>query len=135
MGLSWTRPVNVTFPQVWLKFQAKDLNSDNLVNYTVEDLPLDRYDEAIDYMFTHFLVDEPRYKAMGVSTDEESAIEIRKLFKIVLQQKMVVACFKEGSDEFVGLNMLAIVTKEDQKVKYVVGSYALYIKNQILMKF
>lgn len=40
MGLSWKRPDNVPFPQVWLKFQAKDINSDDLVNYRVQDLPL-----------------------------------------------------------------------------------------------
>lgn len=66
MSLTWRRPENIPFPSVWLKFKAKDLNSDNLVEYRVQDLPLDRYEDAIDHMCIHFLVDEPMCKSLGM---------------------------------------------------------------------
>lgn len=65
MGFSWKRPENVPFPSVWLKFTARDVNSETLVEYRVQDLPLHRYEDAIDYMCQHFLVDEPTCKSIG----------------------------------------------------------------------
>lgn len=121
MGLSWKRPDNVTFPQVWLKFKAKDLNSDDLVEYRVQDLPLERYEDAIDHMCKYFIVDEPPSKSLGLSNDEPSVIETRLIYGGILNQKIVVACFKERSDEIVGLNMVAITLKEERNDKYVVS--------------
>lgn len=134
MGLSWKRPDSVQFPQVWLKFQAKDLNSDELVNYRVQDLPLERYEDAIDHMCTHFIVDEPTSKSIGLSNDEHSVIETRTLYKAILNQNIALACFKERSDEIVGLNMVAITLKEEQKDKYVVGilNYINFQTNELL---
>lgn len=65
MGFSWKRPENIPFPSVWLKFKAKDLNTDDLVEYRVQDLPPERNDEAIELMTSVFLEDEPIFKATG----------------------------------------------------------------------
>lgn len=65
MVFSWRRPKNIPFPSVWLTFNEKDLNSNNLVKYRVEDLPLDRFDDAIQHMTVNFLADAPWAKATG----------------------------------------------------------------------
>lgn len=65
MSFIWKRPENVQFPSVWLRFKAKDLNSENLVEYIMQDLPTDRYEDAINHMCIHFLVDEPMCKSLG----------------------------------------------------------------------
>lgn len=67
MVYSWKRPEHIPFPSVWLRFKARDLNSDELVEYRVQDLPLERYDEALEYMTSMFLEDEPMFKATGES--------------------------------------------------------------------
>lgn len=51
----WERPDDVLFPQKWLEFNAKDCDSDNTVKYTLQDLPENRYDEAIKLMVEIFL--------------------------------------------------------------------------------
>lgn len=120
LTLTWKRPENVSFPQVWLTFKAKDFNSDNLVEYRIQDLPHERYEEAIDYMCNEFLVNEPMCKSLGVANDEHSVIERRELWKYVMSQNIVLACFKEISDEIIGINMVAVSLKEEQNDEYVV---------------
>lgn len=65
MVYSWRRPANIPFPSVWLTFHEKDLNCNNLVEYRVEDLPIDRFDDAIKHMTDNFLPDAPMAKATG----------------------------------------------------------------------
>lgn len=78
-------------------------------------------------MCTHFIVDEPTSKSIGLSSDEHSVIETRSLYKVILSQNIALACFKERSDEIIGLNMVAITLKEEQKDKYVPSAEKLRI--------
>lgn len=57
--MGWVRPNEVDFPVVWLKFNAKDIETDNLIEYRVQDLPLDRIEDAIEYLLENYLDDEP----------------------------------------------------------------------------
>lgn len=41
--------------------------------------------------------------------------EFVTLWRGALKQKIAVACFREGSDELVGLNLLCVMTEQDQK--------------------
>lgn len=118
---SWKRPENIPYPSVWLKFKAKDLESENLVEYRVQDLPEDRFDEAIEYMTKKFLPDEPMCRSTLLAKDQVSVYEIHYLWRLMLKQKIVLVCFKEGSDEIVGMNMVGITTKEEKEAssKYV----------------
>lgn len=118
MGFSWKRPENIPFPSVWLTFKAKDLNSDDLVEYRVQDLPEDRYDEAIEHMTTIFLPDEPMCRSTDLYKDSVSVAEIQDLWRLMLKQRIVLVCFKLGSDEIVGMNMLGIIQKEEKQEVY-----------------
>lgn len=44
----------------------------------------------------------------------ESIEENKKLWRAILEQRVVLACFKEGSDEIIGLNFLYVI-KENEK--------------------
>jgi hypothetical protein len=115
MPYVWRRPDNVTFPQVWHKFQAKDLNSDELVEYRVEDLTPDRFDDAIEQM-SDYLRDEPMCCSKNILADSAATIAFKNLWKSFMDlQKVTLVCYREGSDEIVGVNMLAIYTKYDVK--------------------
>lgn len=67
MGFSWRRPENVEFPSVWSTFKAKDLNSEDLVEYRVQDLPVERFEEAVKHMSTNFIPDEPMCATRGLN--------------------------------------------------------------------
>lgn len=64
--LHWSRPANVPYPSVWLQFKAKDSDSDELVNYRVEDLSEDRVDDAIQHMLDNFVKDENTCRHSGM---------------------------------------------------------------------
>lgn len=68
LSLKWKRPERLAFPRVWHTFKAKDLDSDNLVEYKIQDLPLERADEAYEHMFANFVQDEPIGQVLGMSS-------------------------------------------------------------------
>lgn len=66
-GLQWSRPFDIVpYPNVWLEFKAKESKtSDKMVKYRIQDLPVDRFDDAIQHMRENFLEDEPLSKSIG----------------------------------------------------------------------
>lgn len=65
IGLKWKRPENSEYPKIWLTFKAKDVDSEKLVEYRIQDLPESRFDEAVQFMTTNFCKDEPLNEALG----------------------------------------------------------------------
>lgn len=65
MSSSWKRSVSVPYPSIWHTFMAKDTESDKVVNYIVQDLPKDRFDEALKFMKDFFIPDEVLLKSKG----------------------------------------------------------------------
>lgn len=63
--LIWTRPKTSEYPKVWSTFKARDLDSDELVEYRVQDLPESRFEDAINHMVENFFLDEPITQALG----------------------------------------------------------------------
>uniref|UniRef100_A0A1L8DAG3 N-acetyltransferase domain-containing protein n=1 Tax=Nyssomyia neivai TaxID=330878 RepID=A0A1L8DAG3_9DIPT len=110
--MSWKRSENVGFPQIWHTFEAKDPDSGQSVKYRVQDLPEDRYDEVLDLMKYIFLKEE----ILAVAFDHHTDPRERKMdfWSNVLNKKLSVVCFKEGSDEICGFNILEVIQKEDK---------------------
>lgn len=63
--LAWSRPSTVVFPQIWRKFVARDVNTDDMVEYRIQDLPMERIEDAMQYMLNNYLKDEPISQALG----------------------------------------------------------------------
>lgn len=66
VDLQWKRPESLKFPKIWLTFKAKDIDSDELVEYCIQDLPESRFQDAMDFMLTIFCKDEPVSEAYGM---------------------------------------------------------------------
>lgn len=64
--LKWKRPESSDYPKVWHTFKAKDIHSDESVEYRIEDLPESRYEEAIAMMAQYFCGDDPLWEAYGM---------------------------------------------------------------------
>lgn len=66
-NFQWVRPVDVVpYPNVWQEFECKESkNSDKLVKYRIQDLPEDRFDDAIKHLMENYLPDEPISVACG----------------------------------------------------------------------
>uniref|UniRef100_T1E2B1 N-acetyltransferase domain-containing protein n=1 Tax=Psorophora albipes TaxID=869069 RepID=T1E2B1_9DIPT len=109
---SWRRPVEIEHPRVWITFKARDLDSERLVNYRIQDLPLDRVQDAIGHMKRYFLHDEPMCSSVGLFQDSVGKQEYDEMWQAVAEQRVAVVCFREGCDDIVGLNMLTVVSKD-----------------------
>lgn len=68
MTKHWERPSSVPFPSVWHTFKAKDLETENLIEYRVQDMPEEYHKKALELMEFDFLRDE----AMCSSTGEKA---------------------------------------------------------------
>lgn len=110
--LIWKRPETLDYPKVWHTFQAKDADTDNLVDYRIEDLTEARTKAASDALIKHFIRDEPLCNAFGVTDDPEAELEnIKQLWEPIIKQRMALVCYKTGSEEIVGLNMNFVASK------------------------
>jgi hypothetical protein len=122
MPFSFKRPENLSFPQIYYKFQAKDRDSDEIVDYYVQDLPTELYERAIELMVTDFLPDETMGTAQNVQeilkTKPESVEEFRSVWRVFANEKLSLACFKSGSNELVAVNFLLVNSKDDIKDEY-----------------
>lgn len=139
----WKRPESAE-RRVWNTFKARNIDSDELVEYRIEDLPESRFQDVIDLMLPNFLRDEPLCEAYGKTIyllkfcifliignpfsklwtkfetkssallDSKEALEdFHFIWRSVLSQKVALVCFREGSDEIVGVNMNCVLEKDD----------------------
>lgn len=65
LTLKWKRPETIEYPKVWHRFQARDLNSDKLVEYRIEDLVKENVEDAFQHMRDFYFKDEPVSTALG----------------------------------------------------------------------
>lgn len=63
MYFLWKRPENVPFPSIWHTFMTKENN--NFVKYIVQDLPENRFNDAVKFMTKYFLPDAVLCKPYG----------------------------------------------------------------------
>lgn len=112
-SLSWKPDPNVPYPQTWATFKAKDLNSDALVEYRIEDLPEDRFEELFQ-MKLEFLNDEPGNSFLRTANDPVTVANVRGICEAAHRQRLINVCFREGSDEMIGFNILFVVSKVDK---------------------
>ena len=65
LELIWKRANSSNFPQVWRTFTSKDSERDELVEYRIQDLPENRFKEAVEFMIDVFCSDEPLTESHG----------------------------------------------------------------------
>lgn len=112
-SLTWTRPTSVEYPKIWHTFMARDTDSDNLIEYRIQDLPLDRTNDVYQHMLANFISDEPIGQVFGSAGNLTHFEDYKLCWDPMVAQRMPLVCFKAGSDEIVGVNMLFVVRKED----------------------
>ncbi|XP_052891624.1 uncharacterized protein LOC128299647 [Anopheles moucheti] len=114
--MPWERPSNVPYPNVWWTFDAPDPDCADgaLVTYRVEDLTEDRFEDAIKLYTENFLDDEPLCAYGRVRHNPLSYEEVVKFWTYVFAEKMTIVCYKEGSKELVGANLLSVKFANDK---------------------
>lgn len=109
----FVRPASLRFPQIYGTFKAKDKDSDNEVEYIIQDLPEDYFEEALNLLVNVFLPDEALYSCRGVSANADAIKEVREFWSEKLAMKTSLACFRDGSKDLAGLYVLAVYSNGD----------------------
>lgn len=108
------RPANLPYPNEWLSFQALSVNGESLVQYRIQDLPPGRFEDAVKHMTKYFLSDEPLCQSRKLMEHPRSIYEFQDIIRsAMIENKMTIACFCEGSNEIVGMNIL-FVKRQDE---------------------
>lgn len=110
---NWQKKVNEKVPRTWSTFQAKSLNNDTITEYRIQDLPPDRFDEAFKLLTDDYLVNEPVNGCLRIGDDPECVEIYRSMCQDSLNQKVALACIDVATDRLVGVNILWIISKED----------------------
>lgn len=108
------RPSNIPYPNVWYRFQLKDPHSDELVHYRIQDLTPNRYEDAIKHLVKYFLPDETICESRSLSNDPQSIADFQDIVRAaIMNYKLTVACFREGSDEIIAVNVLCVKQRDE----------------------
>lgn len=109
----FVRPSTLKFSQIYYTFKAKDKESDELVEYRIQDLPEEDFERALDLLLSDFVPEENLCACRDLTSDSVGMTEMRKFWENELQSKISVACFNDKSNDLVGLNVLAVESKND----------------------
>lgn len=109
------------YPSIYHTFEARDLHSNKLVQYRVEDFPRHRYEEGVQYMVQNFFEHEVMGKTRKIKSDRIAVQEISQFWREMLPKGFSIACFKECSDEIVAMNVLDVSSINDPKDDVQVG--------------
>ncbi|XP_037030530.1 uncharacterized protein LOC119070345 [Bradysia coprophila] len=108
------RPPNLPYPNEWLSFQALSDDGETLTQYRIQDLTPSRFEDAVKHMTRHFLSDEPLCQSRKLRAHPRSICDFQDIIRsTMLENKMTIACFREGSNDIVGMNILCINRRDD----------------------
>lgn len=112
----FVRPSSLEFPQIYSTFMAKDRDSDELVEYRIQDIPEEDYERAVDFMLKNYIPDENLSVCRDIESDLAAMTEMREFWTNKVNLKVSVACYKNNdeSNEIIGVNMLAVESKDDE---------------------
>lgn len=110
------RPKEAAYPQVYYRFKAKDKNSENMVEYRVQDLPEEYFEQSAKFMVEKFLPFETICLAVNAHLNKAFCDQIFEFWMEQMAEKLSIACFKDdGSKELVAVNVLVVKSQDDEE--------------------
>lgn len=91
------------FPKIYHTFQAKDLESKELVDYIVRDLSKDRFEDALSHLLINFIPFEPESESLNLKGDDVALADYLNQSKKYMEDGSSLVCLKKGSDQIVAL--------------------------------
>ncbi|XP_011707011.1 PREDICTED: uncharacterized protein LOC105462181, partial [Wasmannia auropunctata] len=69
-----------------------------LLKFTIQEIPEDRYEDAIEHMCTYFLADEPTCNCFNAKNDPLFVQDISTIWRLILTQGISIAAFIDNPD-------------------------------------
>ncbi|XP_015607945.1 uncharacterized protein LOC107273866 isoform X2 [Cephus cinctus] len=121
-SLSWKRPPGP--PKVWKRIESATesrikTKDEKPLKFTVEEVPVERVEDAVDLMANYFIPDEVICNSLKIKDDPLAVQDCRDLWRLALRQGISVAVFLEDSSvelrEIAAVNVIFVMTPEDEK--------------------
>lgn len=129
MSSVWRRPDDLRFQEKCYKFLARDKEGDEFVEFTVGEIPESRYEEACRFMIKHFVPYEHKIVARNDQDDPLVLEDYFEKYMHAIEQKVSMACYKKGSDEFIGVNIQEVIGRFDPSSAFPVSWCKVETKN------
>lgn len=118
-----------SYPSIYHIFKARDLHSNKLIEFRVQDFPRDRYEEGVQYMVQNFFEHEVMGKTRRIKGDRAAVNDISQLWREILPKGFSIVCFKENSEDIIAMNVMDVMTihekKEEPRVIKLFGNSSL----------
>ncbi|CAD1474771.1 unnamed protein product [Heterotrigona itama] len=105
-------------PKVWNIVEIKLKNAETPIRFTIQEIPEDRYEEAIKHMCKYFIADEPMCKCMNGINDPEYVKSFEQIWRTLINHGLSIAAFTEdpngGKPIIAGLNVLTLSFKDEK---------------------
>lgn len=105
------------YPKVHSTFEAKGFKNDCNVEYFVQDLTEDHFDEAFELIVKFLAPEETFQKAIKLMEKEFAREILKQYYEGVFKQNVSIACFESESLEMVGVSAMSIKFDSDSKVE------------------
>ncbi|XP_071631320.1 uncharacterized protein [Temnothorax longispinosus] len=110
------RPSNQP-PKVWKLVEKTDKNGKPM-KFTIQEIPEDRYEDAVQHMCTYFLADEPTCHCLNAKDDPVFVRDISTIWRLLLAEGISIAAFTDnpngGKPIIAGMNALGIDSKSEK---------------------
>lgn len=105
---SCIRNENLHFPTIYRTFASR---KDEKLNFIIQDLPEEYFDEAIELLVKHHIPEETFYVAKKLHLDKEASNMSIDFYREIFKKKLSIGCFLEGSTQLVAVNVMDIKSK------------------------
>ncbi|KAL6433283.1 hypothetical protein ACFW04_006463 [Cataglyphis niger] len=102
-------------PKIWKSIE-KVTKDGKPMKFTIQEIPEDRYEDAVQHMCTYFLADEPTCQCLNSKDDPVFVQDISTIWRLILVEGISIAAFTEnpngGKPIIAGMNALGIDFKD-----------------------
>ncbi|GAB1861422.1 N-acetyltransferase domain-containing protein [Camponotus japonicus] len=98
-------------PKIWKSIE-KVTNDGKSTKFTIQEIPEDRYEDAVQHMCTYFLADEPTCQCLNAKDDPIFVQDHSAIWRLLLTEGISIAAFTEnpngGKPIIAGMNALGV---------------------------
>ncbi|KAI5652018.1 hypothetical protein NE865_00355 [Phthorimaea operculella] len=104
--------------KVWSKF-APTRSDGTIVKLRIQDMPPDKFDEAIDFLMEHFVKHETLHVAAGIHKNPAALLECRSFVTEMMSDPsmhITICCSDDSEDvqELLGVNSISLTTEDEE---------------------
>lgn len=110
--VKFSRPANLSFPQTYHTFEAKNKAGDATIEYQIRELSQDFYEKALEILATDFATEETLCVAKNITGNPMAFNEICYFWHELMKEKISVGCFT-NDNELVGVAVMTVECSDD----------------------